>query len=291
MRRPSRFEPQWSVTMVLIVLNVIVFIAQEVAEFKNVDWVDKYFVLSVAGLKAGYVWQLITFQFLHGNIFHILSNMFVIYFLGHAVEEAVGKLNYLKLYMLSGVFGGLVQMGFGIMAPAHFGTAGVVGASAGGFGIIAAFATLFPDRPLYLFFLPFEFRARILLWFGLAVSVIGMLVPAKAGAVGVAHCAHLGGIIAGLVYIRWLTHAQKPLVLWQPFRAKTPRRELVKVRSQKPQTWQRPKPAEPEELPPAEFITKEVDPILDKISAHGIQSLTARERQILEAARAKMSKR
>jgi hypothetical protein len=101
----------------------------------------------------------------------------------------------------------------------------------------------------------------------------------------------LGGILTGLAYIRWITNAQKPLMMWQPFQAKAPRRELVKVQSRKPQIWQRPKPAETEDLPPAEFITKEVDPILDKISAHGIQSLTQRERQILEAARARMSKR
>lgn len=55
--------------------------------------------------------------------------------------------------------------------------------------------------------------------------------------------------------------------------------------------WQRSKPSEVEDLPPAEFITREVDPILDKISANGIQSLTERERRILEAARAKMAKR
>jgi len=88
-----------------------------------------------------------------------------------------------------------------------------------------------------------------------------------------------------------ITHAQTPLVLWQPFPPKNRRPQLVKVRSREPQFWRGPSEDKPEELPPAEFIAKEVDPILDKISAHGIQSLTERERQILQAARSKMTKK
>jgi hypothetical protein len=107
----------------------------------------------------------------------------------------------------------------------------------------------------------------------------------------VAHCAHMGGILTGLIYVRLITHAQKPLVLWQPFPPKNRRPQLVKDRSKEPQFWRGPADDKPEELPPAEFIAKEVDPILDKISAHGIQSLTERERQVLQAARSKMTKK
>jgi hypothetical protein len=98
-------------------------------------------------------------------------------------------------------------------------------------------------------------------------------------------------MFTGLAYVRWIIHAQGPMVLWQPFRSRIRPRELVNVHSQKPSLWQRPKSNVVEDLPTAEFISREVDPILDKISAHGIQSLTERERKILEAARKKMSKR
>ena len=70
-----------------------------------------------------------------------------------------------------------------------------------------------------------------------------------------------------------------------------PLRGLAKLQSPKSSFWGRKKNDSDEELPPEEFLSKEVDPILDKISAHGIQSLTARERRILEAAREKMAKR
>jgi membrane associated rhomboid family serine protease len=298
MRNRAPFEAQWSATLVLIVINVIVFVVQNVVEGLGLfpTFYD-YFALSVDGLKHGYVWQLITFQFLHAGVLHILGNLFVIYTFGRAVEEAVGKASFLKLYLLSGIFGGLLQMAAGLFLPHYFGSA-VVGASAGGIGLLAAFATLFPQVELHMFFLPISFRARTLLWISIAFTVVEIVLPlagtggvSKPGQPGVADWAHLGGILTGWFYVRWLTQAQRPLAVWQPFRRKTPRRELVKVRSQKPQLWQRPKSAEPVELLSAEFISKEVDPILDKISAHGIQSLTERERQILEAARAKMSKR
>jgi membrane associated rhomboid family serine protease len=297
MRSRAPFEAQWSATLVLVIINIVVFVIQNVADGLGGSHIDQYFALSITGLKHGYVWQLITFQFLHAGVFHILGNLFTIYFVGRAVEEAVGKASFLKLYLLSGVFGGLLQMAAGLFWPYYFGQA-VVGASAGGFGLVAAFATLFPQVEMHLFFLPIAFRARTLLWIGITITVVeivlpftGVFGPPRIGGLGVAHCAHLGGILTGWFYVLWLTQGQRPLSVWQPFRRNPARRELVKVRSQKPPLWQRPKSAETVELPPAEFISKEVDPILDKISAHGIQSLTERERQILEAARAKMSKR
>jgi len=294
MRSRSRFQAQWSATVVVIVINVIVFIVQNILDYDGTVPIYSWLALSVDGLRHGYVWQLITFQFLHaplsnGGIFHLLGNLFTIYIFGRAVEDAIGKASFVKMYLLSGVIGGLLQMAGGLILPIRFGSS-VVGASAGAFGLVAAFATLFPQQPLSLFFIPVEFRARTLLWVSIVISIVGMLMP-PSERINVAHCAHLGGILTGLVYIRWLTSVQKPLKLWQPFQPKAPKRELVKVQSRKPQLWQRPKPVETEELPPAEFITKEVDPILDKISAHGIQSLTQRERQILEAARARISKR
>jgi len=169
--------------------------------------------------------------------------------------------------------------------PAHFGQS-VVGASAGGFGLIAAYCTLFPQRSLSLFFLPIELRANMLLWISIAATAVGIFLRNSV----IAHCAHLGGILTGLIYVRLITHSQTPLVFWQPFRPKSRRAELVKVRSREPQFWRRPAETKTEDLPPAEFMVKEVDPILDKISAHGIQSLTERERQILQAARNKMTK-
>jgi len=100
-----------------------------------------------------------------------------------------------------------------------------------------------------------------------------------------AHAAHLGGILAGFAYLRWGSLAEK---LFVRRRVRPRPRELMKVHLPKSGGWHK---SESEDVPPGEFISREVDPILDKISAHGIQSLTPRERKILEAARAKMERR
>src|SRR3954471_22959218 len=116
MRNRAPFEAQWSVTLVLIVINIVIFVVQNVVEgLRLFPAFYDYFALSVDGLKHGYVWQLLTFQFLHAGVFHILGNLFTIYVFGRAVEEAVGKASFVKLYLLSGVFGGLLQMATGLL--------------------------------------------------------------------------------------------------------------------------------------------------------------------------------
>jgi hypothetical protein len=142
---------------------------------------------------------------------------------------------------------------------------------------------------LLFFILPVSLRARTLLWFATGLALFGILVPFG----NVAEGAHLGGIIAGCLYVYWFVQGRGWSIRWPSFRRPVrPAREFVNATSpSKRAFWQKTKVAEPDDLPPAEFISREVDPILDKISAHGIQSLTDHERKILEAARAKMAKR
>ena len=287
--RDSQYESRWSMTVLLLVVNAVAFVLQSVLEFYHVFPVSAFFALSLQGLGHGYIWQLITFQFMHGGIWHLVFNLLAIYFFGRTVEAALGKNRFLKFYLLCGVIGGIAQMLFAWLLPAYFGGA-VVGASAGAFGLIAAFAAMFPDRELTLllfFVIPVSMRARTLLWLSIGLALFGIIVPNT----GVAHAAHLGGIFTGLLYIRWIVQG-KGWAGWRSFRPATRRpRELVPTLSTRRSLWQRSKKTVADDLPPAEFISREVDPILDKISAHGIQSLTERERKILEAARAKMSKR
>jgi membrane associated rhomboid family serine protease len=294
MRRPS-FGPHRSATVALVVTIVLAFIVQKVLESSASSFrINDYLALSLGGLKRGYVWQLLSFQFLHSGFLHLLGNCLVIFFLGRPVEEALGRRSFLLLYFSSGVVGGLCQTLAGIFAtavgwhPLYF-TAPVVGASAGGFGITAAFALLFPDQILLLFMI-IPMRAKYLLWLCAGLAGWGVVFPDRSlFGQHVADVAHLGGILAGFIFVKYAVHWH---FQWPQLnrRAHPPVRRLVKVHSQKP-GWGRDKPVIEEELPPEEFLSKEVDPILDKISAQGIQSLTDRERRILEAARTKMGKR
>lgn len=292
--RSSPFESQRSLTITLLMVNTAIFVLQEILRFYAPaahNWYWNTFALSPGGLAKGYIWQLLTFQFMHAGLLHLIINLLVIYFFGSAIEEALGRKGVLKVYFASGFVGGILQTLFMAVLPKYFGYS-VVGASAGGFGLVAAFATLFPERQITLllfFVIPFSMRAKTLLWVFTAMALFGIVVPDT----GVAHAAHLGGIAAGCAYIAWFVRGRGWLITLPSFRVVRPQRELIRTASaSKGPFWQKQKPAAPpDDLPPAEFISREVDPILDKISAHGIQSLTERERRILEAARAKMTKR
>jgi hypothetical protein len=201
------------------------------------------------------------------------------------MEEMLGGKGLLLLYLLSGTIGGLVQVAFGLIFNQFAGP--VVGASAGVFGLIAAFATRAPDQPISLlvfFILPITFPAKVLLLIFAALAVGGMFLPLGGNT---AHAAHLGGMLTGIAFVRWAGWAQGIFGGWRPFARRRPSRESLRAASQR--AWRRPRRSE--EAGSGDFISREVDPILEKISAHGIHSLTERERQVLDAARKKMAKR
>ena len=295
MRRPS-FGPQRSATVVLVIVIVLAFVVQQVLERSSSFPVGRYLYLSLDGLKHGYVWQLLSFQFLHSNLLHLAGNCLVIFFLGRPVEDALGRKSFLTLYFTSGIVGGLCQTLAGVLASAislqphaSYFSAPVVGASAGAFGLTAAFALLFPDQILLMFMI-IPMRAKYLLLLSIALAAWGVVSPNNSPfGQHVADVAHLGGILAGFIFVKYAVHWH---FQWPQFnrRARPPIRRLVKVHSQKP-GWGRDKAVVEEDMPADEFLSKEVDPILDKITAQGIQSLTERERRILETARSKMGKR
>ncbi len=279
----------WLLTIWLVILNAVAFVVQNLAyQVFGHARIDELFALSLPGLKQHYyVWQLLTFQFMHGGLLHLALNCFAIYMFGREVEESLGKRSFLTLYFSSGIIGGLFQVLGALVWEARCGGE-VVGASAGAFGLVAAYATLYPQRPLTLllfFILPITMRARYLLLISGLMAVFGLLF----GHDGVAHAAHIGGMLTGIFFVRWAGEWQWPR-LRQPFRRRA-RPVLVTAHTQKTSPWRPPKIETVDELPPEEFISREVDPILDKISQHGIHSLTERERKILEAARKKMTGR
>ncbi|HMJ89089.1 MAG TPA: rhomboid family intramembrane serine protease [Candidatus Acidoferrum sp.] len=279
--RENPHRSRWSANAVVMVAIVVCFALQNIATFYLRYPVGEYLALSKQGVQNGFVWQLLTFQFLHAGLGHIFGNLLGLFFFGRSLEARLGTKEYLKVYFLSGFAGGLLQLALMWIWPEFYGQF-VVGASAGVLGIIAAFAIMDPEGTVMLNFL-IPLKLKYLLYIELGISLFFTVVPAG----NVAHAAHLGGILMAMGYIRWSMH--RPSVEWNPLKARQRKRELVQAAS-KAVRWRQRSAATPE-LPSEEFISREVDPILDKISAHGIHSLTPREREILEAARAKISKR
>jgi membrane associated rhomboid family serine protease len=189
-----------------LALNIIAFIFQVTLMPRLID--GAYLALSLEGLLRGYLWQLLTFQFMHGGVMHLLLNCWALFIFGREVEFELGKPRFLTLYFLSGVIGGLFQMLVSYLWPNYFGGP-VVGASAGVFGVVAAFAMLYPTRRLTMllfYVIPVNMKAKSLLWFCLIVAALGIGFPNSfiqtiLGG-NVAHAAHLGGILTGLALVR-----------------------------------------------------------------------------------------
>lgn len=287
MRQPD-YGRRLSLTVALIIVNAMVFLFELlVSGYSRSLFIENhYFALSVEGLKHGFVWQFLTYQFMHAGLWHLVFNCWAIYVFGRAIEETLGWKKFLILYLSSGVVGGICQVLVALLWPDLFGGP-VVGASAGGFGLIAAFAVLFPERELMLllfFILPIRLSAKMLLLLSAVLALAGIVFPIN----HVANAAHLGGMLAGVIFIRQFIQGRWPQ--WEFPSRRTAPRELVGTRAGKSSFWRSAANKPDEELSTDEFVKSEVDPILDKISQHGIQSLTERERQILEKARARMAK-
>jgi membrane associated rhomboid family serine protease len=294
MRQPAYREPRISFTVALVIINALAFLAQLLAArmfLRGAQVEVQYFALSLAGLKSGYLWQLMTFQFMHAGWLHLIFNSLAIFFFGRPVETALGRGRFLAVYFSSGILGGVVQMLFALMFQSF--DAPVVGASAGAYGLVAAFAVLHwtEQFTLLFYFIPVTLRGKTFLWGTMALAVIALLWDAVAPAdykSGIANAAHLGGILTGFFYVRQIVQGRWPR--WEFLARRREPRELAAAGKGRNKFRSSATGGNRKDFSTDEFLENEVDPILEKISAQGIQSLTARERQILETAREKINR-
>ncbi len=259
-----------SVVHLMLWINVFVFLAQLVCLYARWDIFERWLALSADGARHGMVWQFVTYMFLHQptSLFHILVNLLILWFFGREVEYFIGPKFFTRLYLLSGVFGGLLWLAF------HFHTAGyLLGASAGVLACVIAFATLFPDREitfLVFFVLPVTIKAKYMALIAVALNVVPLLSRSDSN---VAYLAHLGGAAFGYFFIKYLGYGTTPRwVAWL-------------------QTAGKKRSATPRPISDEEYIRQKVDPILDKIAREGMQSLTRAERKILASAKDHVGKR
>lgn len=305
--RETSYRPPVTATAVLTIGLVAIFALQCIDDAYLQSNAQAYLALTDYGLRRHWYWQLISFQVLHGNLVHILCNVLTFWWVGRYAETVMGATRMLVAFFGCGLVGGLFQGALMQAFPSVYGSA-VVGASAGVAGLIAIFALLERDTVIRLNFI-FPMRAITFLWILLGISVFFILVPSPRN-MGVADGAHLGGLLAGIAWVKFGWHGEFAETPWTWLRDKFRKPDLRVLPGENlrgPSKLPRPTPAadvahdgvrwttspastriEPSE---AEFIAREVDPILEKIAAHGLQSLTDRERKTLEAARDKMGRR
>ncbi len=150
-----------------------------------------------AGMVGFEPWQLITSAFLHGNLPHIALNMYALYAFGSMVERAMGSRRFAYLYFASVLTGSLVQLVVVTMALDQ-GAAPTVGASGGVFGVLLAFAALFPHARVLLVIPPIPMKAWVLV---AGYAAIELLSGVFGTSQGVAHFAHLGGMLGAIIVL------------------------------------------------------------------------------------------
>lgn len=186
------------VTRNLILINVIVF----VATMLNEPFMMSTFALFYPTLSYFRWWQIVTHMFMHGGFWHIFFNMYTLYMFGSVVEEIIGSRKFLIYYFVCGL--GAAGLHLGVEAiQVHFFAASlppVVGASGAIYGLLIAFAMLFPESRLTLIFPPVTMRARTMV---IVFAAIELFTGITGIADGIAHFAHLGGMLFGWLLIRY----------------------------------------------------------------------------------------
>jgi membrane associated rhomboid family serine protease len=295
-RHYMRYEDQFgfrnwasSPVIILLLINSVVFALQCVNRAYIHSPVEiSVLALSTEGLRSGFLWQIVTFQFLHVDFMHFLLNSIMLFLFGKPIESTLGNARFWEVYLAGGSAGGILQGTLGLLFPLHFGGV-TMGASAGVSALLAMFCLLHRNAVIRLMLI-LPVKAFHVLIGSLAIATFFVLVPSRDS---IAHAAHLGGMLAAIGYYQYILGKERRLFNWRPYADIAPRpAKMVNPASERKPRWKRPSKLEHEEdVSSTEFISREVDPILDKISKEGIQSLSPRERQILERARSKMGKR
>lgn len=295
LRDQGEYRPQFGgfrffppVIKYLIIGNVAMFFLQNMLEssvftvgaysLEEVFVRNTYLVPLGEGFRA---WQLVTYMFLHGGFMHIFFNMLMLWMFGMEVENTWGSKRFLIFYMVCGVAAGITNI---LVAPIFAEPALTIGASGAVYGVLVAFAMMFPDRYIYIYFL-LPIKAKYLIPVFLAFEMFNGI----SGSDGIAHMAHLGGAFMGAI---WILLDSRGLLdkLIPSFRIRSGTITRTGMRS----SWNQPvREADYREIkeesksrPPtgdAEFdrYQKVIDEILDKISKHGYSGLTEEEKRIL----------
>lgn len=211
-------------------------------------------------------WGIVTYMFVHGGFWHLFGNMLALFFFGPPLEERWGSREFIKFYLICGLGGAALSFVFGFNAY-------VIGASGAVFGVMLAFAMNWPDVPIYIFGI-FPIKAKYLVMILGAWSFLATI-TARGGST--AEFAHLGGLLAGFLYLKIDRQTGGPMA---KFRRMVSRPKLTVVRGGGGVV--QPRPVEKPRKRVDERVYDDVDRVLDKISTQGMASLTPEERKLLD---------
>ncbi len=252
---------------------------------------EKWFGLFTPYLIGrGFVWQFLSYQFLHAGLLHLFFNMFTLYMIGATLERQIGSHAFVRLYLLGGIFAGFVNI-----VPHLFVEYPTIGASGAVCAVLAAFGLLNPQARLMLFvlFIPIIIKARTLV----IVYAVLTAFQALGSHDGIAHLAHLGGLVFGWLYVYNIIgmrrvidgHARaagvplpgfSPRQWWQALQRMMRRPRIYRGQQyEDAQFREAPRSAPP---PAPGGWDPRIDAILDKMSREGFHALTNEEWELLQ---------
>jgi membrane associated rhomboid family serine protease len=242
------------VVQTLLIANVIAFFVQNTRpDIANAFVFVPYFMLTRP-------WTIVTYMFLHGGMMHLFFNMMGLWFFGSGVETRLGSTRFTVMYFLSGITGALLSTMFSGSA--------LIGASAGVFGVMFAFARFWPDTPIMVYMIiPVKARTLVII-----TTVLAFWSGFGGVSDGVAHFAHLGGFVGAWLYLKWWERGRTDFRK----RAVAGPEEVVKRIVEKPDAWRG------IDLAKVHQVNRdEVGRLVDKAAKHGISALTPEERLFL----------
>jgi membrane associated rhomboid family serine protease len=237
----------------LIILNVLVYIVQQF----HLLSVQYFGLVPAFVIHKLFLWQLVSYMFLHGNLMHIVMNMFVLWMFGTEIERNWSTREFYKYYFITGIGAGIFNIIFepGSVIP-------IIGASGAIYGLLLAYGLLFPNQPILIYFL-FPIKAKYF------VLIFGLLtfISAFSSNDNIAHFAHLGGMVVGYLYLRLDWRLQHFFSFTKLRRLKYPHLRVHRHTDDN-----------------KDDISRKIDTILDKINSVGYQNLTEEEKELLRKA-------
>ena len=240
----------------LILTNIVVYVLMELSGFKGL--IIKTFGLVPAAVWQDFkLWQPFTYLFLHGGLFHIFFNMFVLWMFGKDLETQWGKKEFLRFYFVAGVGAGFITLLFSLSSYIP-----VVGASGAIYGLLLAYGLMYPNRMVYLYgIIPLKVKFMVA-----GLACIAFFASLASQQSNISHLTHLSGMIIGLVYLKSGWNWSSIKLWWMKTQIKGI--ENKRHRSDKK----------------AIRMKQQVDEILEKLNELGWEGLTEQEEQILNRA-------
>ncbi len=234
-------------------------------------------------------WQLVTYLFMHGGFLHLFLNMFALWMFGMELENIWGSKKFLMYYLMCGVGAGLSNL---FLSPVFTSVeAPTIGASGAIYGVLVAFGMMFPNRPIYIYFL-FPIKAKYFVTIYMLIEILSV-----GSNSGIAHLAHLGGGLVGFLYILLTDKTNMSSIFRFPANPGIPKQR--KSPSSPPNVYRSKyyekynTGSETDDVSDADYyvdkehktenkaLQEKIDEILDKISKDGYKSLSDEEKRIL----------